>query len=94
MVQDALAAQAGEAQPGIAQPPCVGELREENKRLSADRSRLEGEVRRLAAEIAGRTRTDDDVVRLKKENDLYKRKTRIVRDHVERMLSRFQTLEE
>jgi hypothetical protein len=72
----------------------VGELREENKRLSADRSRLEGEVRRLAAEIAGRSRSDDDVVRLKKENDLYKRKTRVVRDHVERMLSRFQTLEE
>jgi cell division protein FtsB len=72
----------------------VGELREENKRLSADRSRLEGEVKRLTAEIAGRSRSDDDVARLKKENDLYKRRTRIVRDHVERMLSRFQTLEE
>jgi regulator of replication initiation timing len=72
----------------------VGELREENGRLAEDRKRLESEVQKLKAEIAGRSRSDDDVVRLKKENDLYKRKTRIVRDHVERMLSRFQTLEE
>lgn len=72
----------------------VGELREENERLAAERSRLVTEIERLRGEVAARGRADGDIVRLKKENDLYRRKTRIVRDQVERMLSRFQTLGE
>ncbi len=72
----------------------VGELRDENELLAAERSRLESEIERLRGEVAVHGRVEGDIVRLKKENDLYKRKTRIARDHVERMLSRFQTLGE
>jgi hypothetical protein len=72
----------------------VGELRDENRRLSDDRRRLETEVQRLQEEIAARSQSEDALLQLRKENEVYKRKTRVVRDQVERMLSRFETLGE
>lgn len=69
-------------------------LRKDNRRLADDRRRLEEEVRRLR-EVATSQRGAHDVLsKLKKENDHHKRNARLARDQVERMLSRFQTLEE
>jgi predicted nucleic acid-binding Zn-ribbon protein len=69
-------------------------LREESRRHGADRRRLEEEIRRLREETASHRSTQESLLKLKKENDRFKRVTRNARDHVERMLSRIQTLEE
>jgi len=69
-------------------------LRKENHRLVEERSRLAGELSRLREEATAQRGVQDYLLKLKKENDTHKRNARIARDQVERMLSRFQLLEE
>lgn len=69
-------------------------LRRENGRLIEERARLSGELARLREEATTHRGLHDSLLRLKKENDAYKKNARVARDHVERMLSRFQLLEE
>ena len=72
----------------------VKSLRKDNRRLVDERSRLEGEMNRLRAEATAHRGVQDYLLKLKKENDTHKRSARVARDQVERMLSRFQLLEE
>lgn len=72
----------------------VTTLRKDNRRLSEERRRLDDEVRRLREESTAQRGVHDSLTKLKKENDLFKRNARLAREQVERMLSRFQTLEE
>lgn len=72
----------------------VASLRKDNRRLSDERRRLEDELKRLREEAVAQRGVQDTLSRLKKENDLYRRNARLAREQVERMLSRFQTLEE
>ncbi len=72
----------------------VSSLRKDNRRLSEERRRLEDELRRLRDESIVQRGAHDSLSKLKKENDLYKRNARLAREQVERMLSRFQSLEE
>lgn len=72
----------------------LSQLRKDNRRLADERRRLDDEVRRLREEETSQRGVHDYLAKLKKENDHHKRNARLARDQVERMLSRFQTLEE
>ena len=72
----------------------VSTLRKDNRRLAEDRRRLEDEVRRLRDDSTAHRGVQDSLSKLKKENDHFKRNARLAREQVERMLSRFQSLEE